>query len=136
MISRYPTAINKKRSAINDLLAATIEISLIKLSLVRARAHRTLYGYKSAGGGNSRSKTRTSMIDALSAAYAKLKTDERKMEEEERELDRQLGEYETMLNMIDGGGGGFAQVVEDWTRVQREKEECRRDLRRLGWTGD
>ena len=130
MISRYPAAINDKRSANNDLLAATIEVSLIKLSLLRARAHQALYGYKSADNPQS------NMADALSAAYAKLKRDERQMEDEEGALDRQLEEYETMLRAIDGHGGGFAQVVEDWTRVEREKEECRRDLRRLGWTGD
>jgi hypothetical protein len=130
MISKYPAAINGKRAATNDLLAATIEISLIKLSLVRARAHRALYDYTPTG------RPQSNMTDALSAAYAKLKRDERKMEEEESGLDHQLKEYETMLRMIDGHGGGFAQVVEDWTRVQKEKEECRRDLRRLGWTGD
>jgi hypothetical protein len=129
MISRYPTAINGKRSATNELLAATIEISLIKLSLVRTRAHWALYGYRSAGERH----TEAGMADALSAAHAKLKAEERKMEEEERELECQLGGYDTVLEMIDGG---FGQVVEDWTRVQREKEECRRDLRRLGWTGD
>lgn len=130
MISKYPAAINDKRASTNNLLAATIEISLIKLSLVRVRAHQALYDYRSTG------RPQASMTDALSAAYSKLKIDERKMEEEETGLDRQLKEYETMLRMIDGRGGGFAQVVEDWTRVQKEKEECRRDLRRLGWTGD
>jgi hypothetical protein len=131
MISKYPGAINSKRAATSDLLAATIEISLIKLSLVRARAHRALYDYKPTGKSQA-----SNLTDALSAAYARLIRDERKIEEEERSLDRQLNEYETMLRMIDGQGGGYAQVVEDWTRVQREKEECRRDLRRLGWTGD
>lgn len=76
------------------------------------------------------------MIGALSSAYATLKKEEWKMNEETRALDRQTEEYEAMLKLVDGGGGGFAQVVEDWARVQKEKEECKRDLRRLGWTGD
>ena len=130
MISKYPAAIKDKRVSTNDLISATIEISLIKLSLVRARAHQALYHYRSTG------RPQANMTDALSAAYTKLTMDEQKMEEEEASLDCQLKEYETMLLIIDGRGGGFAQVVEDWTRLQKEKEECRRDLRRLGWTGD
>lgn len=81
------------------------------------------------------------MKDALSAAYGKLKRQEQRMEEEERELDRQLEEYGRLLQLVDGGrarsaNGGFAQVVEDWSRVTKETEECRKDLRRLGWSGD
>ncbi|RDB23404.1 hypothetical protein Hypma_009080 [Hypsizygus marmoreus] len=130
-LSKHPPHLNKKRSASHDLLAATIETSLIKLSLLRARAHQALYAHPSSKG------TQQTLAHALSAAHVKLTKDTRKMADEERALDRQLAEYETMLRLVDGdGGGGFAQVVEDWTRVQKEKEECRRDLRRLGWTGD
>jgi hypothetical protein len=78
------------------------------------------------------------MAQALSTVYEKLKKDERKMEEEQHVVDRQLDEYQRLLQLVDGSGGGFGfgQVVEDWTRVQKETEECKRDLRRLGWTGD
>lgn len=97
---------------------------------MRARAHQALYDFKSS------TNPQATMVGALSSAYAMLKKEERKMDEETRMLDRQTEEYEAMLKLVDGGGGGFAQVVEDWARVQKEKEECKRDLRRLGWTGD
>ena len=51
-------------------------------------------------------------------------------------MDKQLAEYEAVLNMFGGKGGGFKQVVDDMARVKREVDECRKDLRRLGWTGD
>ena len=76
------------------------------------------------------------VAQALSDMYTRLRAEEREMRSEEEGLDRRLGEYEKMLELVDGEGGGLTQVVEDWTRVQREKEECLRDLRRLGWTGD
>lgn len=96
---------------------------------MRVRAHQGLYGHTS-----STHRQKIDMAQAVSAAHAKYKRDERAMEEEGVVLDRQLKEYERMLQMVDGGG--FRQVVEDWGRVQREKEECMGDLRRLGWTGD
>jgi hypothetical protein len=76
------------------------------------------------------------MTEALSAASKKAEEDERYLAKEERAMDRELAEYSRLLRLLDGPEGGFAQVVEDWTRVQRETEECRRDLRHLGWTGD
>ena len=36
-------------------------------------------------------------------------------------------------HLVDEHGGGFAQAIEDWARVRRETEECRQDLRHLGW---
>ena len=73
---------------------------------------------------------------ALASAYGKLKEEERRLAAEERALDKELAEYSRLLKLVDGQTGGFAQVVEDWTTIQKETEECRRDLRRLGWTGD
>jgi hypothetical protein len=75
------------------------------------------------------------MSRALASAHQKLVRDERRLVEEEAALDRQLDEYERVVRMVDGPVGGFVQVVEDWTNVQKETEECRKDLRRLGWTG-
>ncbi|GLB41769.1 hypothetical protein LshimejAT787_1003690 [Lyophyllum shimeji] len=130
VIATYSPEFHSRRGACNELLAAKIEASLIKLSLIRARATRALYDHRP-------SKTRdATLAQAVSAAQAKLKADARKMTEEEAALDRQLAEYEMMLKLVDGDGGGFAQVIEDWTRVQKEREECIKDLRRLGWTGD
>ncbi|KAG5724893.1 hypothetical protein E4T56_gene12531 [Termitomyces sp. T112] len=130
LVSKHPPKINSRRAASDELLAARIEASLIKLSLIRARATQTLYDHRSTKNPD------VNVAQALSCVYARLRAEEKKMREEEVALDRQLGEYETMLELVDGDGGGFKQVVEDWTRVQREKEECIRDLRRLGWTGD
>ncbi|KAF8075016.1 hypothetical protein FPV67DRAFT_1777746 [Lyophyllum atratum] len=129
VVSTYPPEINSRRGASNELFSARIEASLIKLSLIRARATQALYDHKTPKHPD------TTIAQALCAAYAKLKADARKMNEEEAALDRQLAEYEAMLKLVDGGGG-FTQVIEDWTRVQKEREECIRDLRRLGWTGD
>jgi hypothetical protein len=76
------------------------------------------------------------MVKSLSTAHEKLRREEKRLEDEDQELDQHLGGFERLLRLVDGVGGGFAQVVEDWTRVQRETEECKKDLRRLGWTGD
>ncbi|EGO22174.1 hypothetical protein SERLADRAFT_472618 [Serpula lacrymans var. lacrymans S7.9] len=118
------------RTASNELLATTIEVSLLKLSLIRASSNQALYGFTSSANPQA------NMIRALSGAHEKLKKDERRLEQEERNVDKQIAEYERLLQLVDGPRGGFAQVVDDWVRVQRESEECRKDLRRLGWTGD
>ncbi|KAJ6621403.1 hypothetical protein B0H10DRAFT_2215325 [Mycena sp. CBHHK59/15] len=125
-----PPAIMNRDSAENDLLAMTIEASLVKVSLIRARAQAYLYNYKSPKNPDQ------DVTGALSAAYEKLKENEREMDGEECKLDRELAEYQLLLNMVDGGSKGFRQIIDDWTRVQRETEECKKDLRRLGWTGD
>ncbi|KAG5653397.1 hypothetical protein H0H81_000684 [Sphagnurus paluster] len=130
-VAKYPREINSRSNASAELLAARIEAALIKLSLIRARATRALYNHRAPDSPEG-----ATLAQALEAAHRKLKVDERKMREEEAALDRQLAEYEGMLRLVDGAGGGFAQVVEDWTRVQKERDECVRDLRRLGWTGD
>ncbi|KAF7370673.1 CBM1 domain-containing protein [Mycena sanguinolenta] len=130
-LEKIPPEIESRRSASNDLLAMTIETSLVKVSLIRAQVLELVYGY------SSPKDSELNMRDALSAAYTKLKEDERKLEEEELILDRQLAEYQTLLDMVDdGGSGGFRQIVQDTARVEKETEECRRDLRRLGWTGE
>ncbi|KAG5647916.1 hypothetical protein DXG03_007840 [Asterophora parasitica] len=143
-VKTHPPALNARRAASDELLATRIEASLIKLSLMRARSTRALYDHRAPSASNFNFKLTPSpnpentMAHALAAAHAKLKAEERKMRDEEAQLDRQLEEYEQMLTLVDGHGkgGGFGQVIEDWTRVQREREECIRDLRRLGWTGD
>lgn len=76
------------------------------------------------------------MARALAAAQEKLRAKQRAQEDEERALDAQLAAYEGALGLVGGREGGFAQLVEDMARVRRETEECRKDLRRLGWTGD
>ncbi|KAJ7504467.1 hypothetical protein B0H11DRAFT_1852870 [Mycena galericulata] len=130
-LEKLPPDIASRHSAQSDLLAMTIEASLVKVSLIRAKALQTVYNYQSP------KNPELHMRGALSAACAKLKEEEGEMEEEERKLDRELAEYQTLLDMVDGGGsGGFRQVVADCARVKKETEECKRDLRRLGWTGE
>ena len=102
----------------------------MKLSLVRARAYRALYGHTPPDHPD------LTVSRAVGAAYEKLREKQRAQETEMDKLDRQIGEYEGMLRLVDGRDGSFAQVVKDMARVKRETEECRRDLRRLGWTGD
>ena len=68
--------------------------------------------------------------------HERLKERQRAQEAEMERLDAQIAQYEGMLSLVDGRDGSFAQVVRDMARVKRETEECRKDLRRLGWTGD
>ncbi|KAJ7760483.1 hypothetical protein B0H16DRAFT_574409 [Mycena metata] len=130
-LERFPTEMESRSAANDDLLAMAIEASLVKISLVRAQALDLVYNY------HSQKNPELHMRHALSAAHTKLKDDEREMEEEERKLDRELAQYQTLLDMVDGGGsGGFRQIVADTARVEKETEECKKDLRRLGWTGE
>ena len=107
----------------------TLETCLLKLSLIRARTHESVYGY------SSTTHLDATMEKALGALQEKLAEKRRQQDKEERELDERIGQYDAVLHMIDGGGLNFTQVVDDMARVRRESEECRRDLRRLGWTG-
>lgn len=130
-LETLPPLLETERSARYDVLAVTIETCLLKLSLMRSRMHSTLYGYKSTKNPEA------TMSKALNAVHKRLKQKQKEQNNEERELDRQINEYQSLLHLVDGrDGGGFAQVVEDMARVRKDTEECRRDLRRLGWTGD
>ncbi|KAJ7672682.1 hypothetical protein B0H17DRAFT_182311 [Mycena rosella] len=130
-VTKFPRNMATRNSANNDLLAMTIEASLVKVSLVRGQTHNTLYDYRFS------KNPEFNMKRALVAAHAKLKEDERKMEEEEGALDRELADYQKLLDIVDGGGNvSFRQIIADSARVEKETEECRRDLRRLGWTGE
>ena len=122
---------DKFRSATIDLVAAMIETSLIKLSLIRARSQQALYDYRP----TTDPKSPRNMAKALDAAHRKLRKDEQRLKEEEFQVDQQLQEYEGVLKIVDVSSGGYRQLIDDWVRVKRESEECRRDLRRLGWTG-
>ncbi|KAJ7634083.1 hypothetical protein DFH06DRAFT_1100535 [Mycena polygramma] len=130
-LDKFPQEIESRSAANNDLLAMTIESSLVKVSLVRAQVLELVYNY------SSPKNPELQMRHVLSTAYTKLKDDEGELEMEEQKLNKELAEYQTLLDMVDGGGsGGFRQLVADTARVEKETEECRRDLRRLGWTGE
>jgi hypothetical protein len=62
--------------------------------------------------------------------------EEEALKMESRDLDRRIQEYEALLRLVDGSGGGYQQVVEDWVKIKQDTDECLKDLRRLGWTGD
>ena len=66
----------ERESAENDLVAARIEMGLIKLSVLRARAHRVLYS--TAG---------------ITEAYEKLKMEEGKLDDERRKMDGEMEGY-------------------------------------------
>ncbi|KAJ3514987.1 hypothetical protein NLJ89_g2037 [Agrocybe chaxingu] len=125
-------AYDAARSASIDLLAATIEASLIKLSFLQARTERAFYNHHPRNGTGGK-KT---IAGAIEAAYSTLKSEEKELKAESNSLDQQLQEYETMLQLVDGGNSGYQQIVNDWTRVKQDTDECLKDLRRLGWTGD
>ena len=131
-----PPQLRAARAAEADVVAATIEAALVKLSLVRARAHRALYGYTPPRKDGAGYSSETTVARAVSEMYARLKDRQHAQEVEMEGLDRQISDYEGMLSLVDGTDGSFAQVVRDMARVKRETEECRKDLRRLGWTGD
>lgn len=122
---------NGKRKASDALTTATIEASLVKLSLLRAQSHQKLYGFA------SDVETDATMANALTTAHEKLKEEANDLLEEDQALDAQIEEYKHLMRLVDGNSGaGFAQIVEDYIRVEKELEECKRDLRRLGWTED
>jgi hypothetical protein len=121
-------AIIGRNAVNNELLVMDIEASLVKISLIRARVQHALYNYQ------SHKDPELHMAHALSLAYGKLKDNERQMEDEELRLVHELTQFQSVLDVVDGGGKGFRQVVDDWARVKKETEECKKDLRRLGWT--
>ncbi|GBE86607.1 hypothetical protein SCP_0904860 [Sparassis crispa] len=129
-LTTLPPILNASRVAKADVLSMTIETCLLRLSLIRARAHTALYGRTSSKNPDA------TMSRALVVAHGKLAAKQHTQREEERVLDRQIEEYERLLSLVDGRDGGFAQVVKDRARVRSETQECKRDLRRLGWTGD
>ncbi|PPQ90751.1 hypothetical protein CVT25_010140 [Psilocybe cyanescens] len=126
-------AYDAARTASIDLLAAAIEASLIKLSLTKARSERALYNHNP---GQKRNKEGRNVAQAITTAFGVLEKDEKDAKIEISSLDRQLEGYETLLNLVDGGKGGYQQIINDWTKVKQETDECLKDLRRLGWTGD
>ncbi|KAF5331471.1 hypothetical protein D9758_015500 [Tetrapyrgos nigripes] len=110
-ISTIPPALNARQAVSAELLAATIETCLIKLSLMRARCHQTLYGFKSSNNPEN------TMQKALTTAYSKLRNEADDLEEEDGYLDQQLEEYENLMQLVDGSESGFGQLVEDWVYV-------------------
>ena len=130
MLTTIPPQLHATCSAQADVIAATIEAALLKLSLVRARAHQALYAHALPSNPDA------TVARAVTAAHDKLRERRRAQDVKMQKLDRQIEEYESMLRLVDGRDGSFAQVVKDMARVKRETEECRKDLRRLGWTGD
>ncbi|KAH9851932.1 hypothetical protein C2E23DRAFT_214474 [Lenzites betulinus] len=156
--SILPPHLRAARSAEADVLATTIEAALHKLLLIRARAERALYtapvsatiSRPAPPKPTSKSKSKRDLppdldsspapltvADAVSVAYEALLDRQRAQDEEAAALDGQIAAYENALGLVEGGRGregAFAQVVRDMARVKRETEECRRDLKRLGWT--
>ena len=55
-----------------------------------------------------------------------MKVQEQKLLEEKSVLASQLGEYEELIQLVDCGSTGYQQVVDDWVRVNRETEECKK----------
>ncbi|KAH8093794.1 hypothetical protein BXZ70DRAFT_897331, partial [Cristinia sonorae] len=140
-IQRFPPNIQTERTLRAEVLANTIETCLLKLSLMRYRTYAALYGFSSTSSSTSpptpNTPTSATMHAALTQTHTLLRTKDLAQQDEEKRLDKQLREYEKVMELVGRGrGGGFGQVVEDMARVKREMDECRRDLKRLGWTGD
>ncbi|CCM06788.1 uncharacterized protein FIBRA_09088 [Fibroporia radiculosa] len=129
-LTTLPLLVNATRAVQADVTAISIEAALLKLSILRSRAHIALYGHSSYKAPGD------TMNQALAAAHNKLRVRERAQENEEHYLGAKFALYEGLLGLVDRREGGFAQVVADMARVKKEAEECKKDLRRLGWTGD
>ena len=100
------------------------------LNAVRERTRRSFYNHKHI-------ETGPDVSQALVLAYGALKEEEKDMRLETQKLDQQIQDYETLLKLVDGdSGGGYRQMVQDWLEVKQGTDECLKDLRRLGWTGD
>ena len=125
-----PPVLNASREADADVLALWIETSLLEFSLLRARTHLAMRTHTSPTNPNA------SMATALTTIHARLREKARQQAEEEALLDGSIEEYNAVLGLINGKDGGFRQIVEDMANVEKEAEECRKDLRRLGWKGD
>ncbi|KAH9935921.1 uncharacterized protein BXZ73DRAFT_89414 [Epithele typhae] len=130
-LGSVPPRLRAQRAAEADVTAATIEIALLKLSVVRLRAHRALYGHAAA-----KDRPDATVARAVGGMYEKLREKRRAQETEARALDGHIEKYEAALSLVDGPDGGFRQIVRDMARVKRDTEECKKDLRRLGWTED
>lgn len=76
------------------------------------------------------------MQEVLESEYDRLQAEEEELVAEEAALDGQLAEYDKLLSLVEGNSGEFSQIVDNWTRVKKDAADCRKDLRRLGWTGD
>ncbi|KAF9475224.1 hypothetical protein BDN70DRAFT_270259 [Pholiota conissans] len=127
-------AFDATRTSSIDLLAAIIETALTKISLTRARAERALYNHQPRDTGAF--DQGVNVAKTIEAAYFSLKKEEKEMRVQSQSLDRQLREYESLMQLVDGGRNGYQQIINDWAKVQQETDECLKDLRRLGWTGD
>jgi len=76
------------------------------------------------------------MSRAISVAYEALVEEGQALKMESQGLDRQIQEDEDLLRLVDGTGSGYQQIIKDWIKIKRETDECLKDLRILGWTGD
>ncbi|KIY45028.1 hypothetical protein FISHEDRAFT_50194, partial [Fistulina hepatica ATCC 64428] len=136
-VESLPSILSAQQRAQCELVAATIESSLIKLSLLRAQAQAAAFGVGSSGMGKSRvhdSGDKQSTDNLLEKVCDKMQAESRNLDAELQDVDALLRQYDAAAGLA--GASGFAQVVEDYARVAQETEECRRDLRRLGWTGE
>lgn len=132
LISTTLPAFDAARNVSINVLAATIEASLQKLDLIRGRTRRAFYNHQQRIPASNSS----TVAQAIVGAYNALKKEEKDLKAESQKLDQQLQEYEALLELVDGEGGGYQQVVKDWLKTKQETDDCLKDLRRLGWTGD
>ncbi|TFK29764.1 hypothetical protein FA15DRAFT_663942 [Coprinopsis marcescibilis] len=124
-----PPLIERARSASNELTATTIEVSLIKLSLIRAESEHRFYGPQVTKDPS----TAETLAKAAVIGFKRMRAQEKKLLEENSVLSAQLGGYQDLIQLVDGGSTGYQQVADDWVQVKRETEECKKDLRRMGW---
>ncbi|EED80927.1 predicted protein [Postia placenta Mad-698-R] len=103
-LATLPPLLDAARTAHADVLALTLEAALLKLSVLRARAHIALYGHAAP------SNPRATMARALAAAQEKLRAKQRAQEDEERALDAQLAAYEGALGFVGGREGGITAL--------------------------
>ena len=128
LITTTLPALDAARTASIEHLAATLEATFQMLNAVRERTRSSFYNHKHETGPD--------VSQALAIAHGALKEEEKDLKLETRKLDQQIQDYETLLKLVDGDSGGYRQIVRDWLEVKQGTDECLKDLRRLGWTGD
>ncbi|GJJ11349.1 hypothetical protein Clacol_005581 [Clathrus columnatus] len=121
-LTKVLPTLDAKRRASYDLLAVTIEASLLKLSVLKGRLQSSLYGYVPPNPGST--TTIGELVEKLISRYSQR---EEKLLAQEKSLKSEIKEYKTILNS--SKDGGFAQVVEDLARIKKETEDCKKDLR-------
>ncbi|TCD61783.1 hypothetical protein EIP91_007961 [Steccherinum ochraceum] len=97
LLTAHGPGTHAQRTLRAEVLANTVEACLLKLSLLRYRSYSALYGFSSSSDEGEGGEGERSMTKALTETHTLLRRKDVAQREEERELDRQLAEYEAVM---------------------------------------